>query len=99
MDFNAYNMNQLATDECEKQNKEKYKDIIDAVRNAAKEGNYCIDVTDLSTGCIQWLKKLNFGVYARSRNNHWISSDESGLFNIDEYFPRIETKHLYRIVW
>ena len=100
MDFNAYNMKRLADDECERKNQEKYKDIIDAIRNAAKEGKFCIDVTDdLYTECIKWLKKLEFGVYKKRDDNRWVSADENGYFNIEEYFLNFEIKHLYRIVW
>lgn len=100
MDFNAYNIKRLADDECERKNEEKYKDIIDAIRDAAKEGNYCVDVIDLSNECIEWLNKLEFEVYTRRRDNRWIPADEIKLYNIDEVpFPRIEKEHLYRIVW
>ena len=100
MDFNAYNMKMLAEETRNSQNQEKYKDIMNAIIEAAHAGNNCVDITGLSDGCVQWLNNLDFEVYVRRRDNRWIPADEIKLYNIDEFpFPRIEKEHLYRIVW
>ena len=99
MDFNAYNMKMLAEETRNSQNQEKYKDIMNAIIEAAQTGKNCIDITDLPDGCVQWLSNLDFEVYVRRRDNRWIPADEK-LYDIDEFpFPRIEKEHLYKIVW
>ena len=99
MDFNAYNMKMLTEETRNTQNQEKYKDIMNAIINAAKTGEYGVDVTDLSDECIEWLSKLEFEVYTRYRDGRWILADKIKLSNIEDCFPKIEKKHLYKIVW
>ena len=88
-------MKMLAEETRNSQNKEKYKDIMNAIIEEAQAGNNCVDITDLSDGCVQWLSNLDFKLYVRRRDNRWIPADEIELSD----FPIFEIKHLYRITW